>query len=150
MSPHDDMGDPHDEPRLAHEHGNLQRALLIKKLREADPRAGFVTREQFASISKHLPLEPQVPALVAFTLGWRKREVPSLQRRHLDLQTGTLRLDPGKTKNREGQVAYLPGELKAAVAAQVDRVKEMERKAERIIGWLFPHLEGLEGQLDAA
>jgi len=24
----------------------------------------------------------------------------------------------------------------------VDRVKELERKAKRIIGWLFPHLEG--------
>ena len=127
---------------LAHEHGKLQRVPVIKKLREADPRAGFETHEQFASILKHLPLELQAPSLVAFTLGWRKREVLALQRRQLDLQAGTLRLDHGKTKNREGRVAHFTPELKAALAAQVERLKELERKAGRIIAWIFPHLEG--------
>jgi integrase len=127
---------------LAYEHGKLQRVPVVKKLREADPRAGFVTREQFAGISKHLPVELQAPSLVAFTLGWRKREVLNLQRRQLDLQAGTLRLDPGKTKNWEGRVAHLTPELKAALVAQVERVKELERKAGRIVAWLFPHLEG--------
>ncbi len=127
---------------LASEHGKLQRVPVLKKLREADPRAGFVTRAQFTSISKHLPLELQIPALVGFTLGWRKREVQGLQRRQLDLQASTLRLDPRKTKNREGRVAHLPAELKAALGAQVERVKELDHKAGRILPWLFPHLEG--------
>jgi len=52
-----------------------------------------------------LPLELQVAALVGYILGWRKREVLDLERRQLDLSTGTLRLDPGATKNREGRVA---------------------------------------------
>src|SRR5437763_6356691 len=46
--------------RLAYEHGRLQRLPVVKKLREADPRAGFVTREQFTSIRRHLPEELQV------------------------------------------------------------------------------------------
>ena len=41
------------------------------EFRESDLRAGFVTREQFASIRKHLPEELQVALTVAFTFGWR-------------------------------------------------------------------------------
>ena len=37
---------------------------------------------------------------------------------------------------------YLAGELKALLAAQVDRVKALEKKLERIIPFLFPHLDG--------
>jgi integrase len=127
---------------LAHEHNKLVRVPVIKKLREADPRAGFVDDAEFGAITKHLPVELAAGALVAFQLGWRKREVFGLQLRQLDLDVGTLRLDPGETKNREGRVAYLTPGLKAALAAQVGRVKALEHRLGRIIPWLFPHLEG--------
>jgi integrase len=127
--------------RLAFEHGKLQRQPIVKKLREADPRAGFVTREQFASIRKHLPEELQVAMTVAYTFGWRKREVLDLKRHHYNDQDGTLRLDPGTTKNREGRVVRLTPELRAMLNGQVARVRGLERKAERVIPWLFPHLD---------
>lgn len=127
--------------RLAYEHGKLQRVPVVKKLREADPRAGFVTREQFATVSRHLPEELRTAALVAFTFGWRKQEVLGLQLRHLDLAAGTLRLDPGKTKNREGRVVHLTPELRGALSAQVARVRALEKTSGRIVPWLFPHLE---------
>jgi integrase len=127
---------------LAVEHGKLLRTFVVKKLREADPRAGFVTREQFDAIAGKLTLELQVAAFVGYILGWRKREVLDLPRRNLDLSAGTLRLDPGTTKNREGRVAYLTPELHAALVAQVERVKALEKKIGRIIPWLFPHLDG--------
>jgi hypothetical protein len=60
---------------------------------------------------------------IEYTYGWRnKSEVISLERRHLDLGAGTLRLDPGMTKNGDGRVVYLTGELKALLGAQVERV----------------------------
>src|SRR5205823_13877762 len=120
-------------------HGKLHRVSTIKKLRESDPRSGFVTDEQFLAIFRRLPLELQVAAMVAFTLGWRKREVLKLQLRQLDLDAETLRLDPGTTKNREGRIAYLTPELRTNLTAQVARVKAQERKLGRIIPWLFPH-----------
>jgi len=119
----------------------------VKKLREADPRAGFVTREQFASVRKHLPEELRVAATVACTFGWRKREVLDLQKGQYSAQDGTLRLDPGTTKNREGRVVRLTPELRVMLDAQVERVRGLGRRAEQVIRWLFPHLEGaLAGQ----
>jgi integrase len=59
-----------------------------------------------------------------------------------ELEAGTLRLDPGKTKNDQGRVVYFPADLKRLVAAQVERVRAMERKTGRIIPYLFPHLRG--------
>lgn len=87
-------------------------------------------------------MELRAPALVAFILGWRKQEVLGLTKKQLDLDAGTLRLEPGKTKNREenreGRVAPLTPELRAALVAQAARVRALGR----ITPWLFPHLEG--------
>lgn len=41
----------------------------------------------------------------------------------LDLEAGTLRLNPGTTKNDDGRLVYPTPELKAMMAAQVARVK---------------------------
>jgi integrase len=69
-------------------------------------------------------------------------EVLALERRHLDLEAGTLRLDPGTTKNDDGRVVYLPPECKRLLAAQLERVHQVERRLGRIIPYLFPHLRG--------
>ena len=58
------------------------------------------------------------------------------------MEAGTLRLEPGTTKNDDGRVVYLTPELKALLAAQVERVRALERGMGRIIPSLFPHLEG--------
>jgi len=86
----------------------------------------------------------QVAASIAYTFGWRTQsEVLTLERRQVDLEAGTLRLDPGTTKNDDGRLVYMPPDLKRLVAAQVDRVRILERKVGRVIPFLFPHLHGL-------
>jgi integrase len=69
-------------------------------------------------------------------------EVLSLERRHLDLTAGTLRLDPGSTKNGEGRVVYLTPDLKATLAAQPGRVETLQKRLGRIVPCLFPYLTG--------
>jgi len=44
-------------------------------------------------------------------------EVLTLERRQLDLDAGTLRLDSGMTKNDDGRLVYLTPELKALLSA---------------------------------
>jgi integrase len=129
--------------RLAYENGKLVRMPIIRKLKEAAPRQGFFERHQYEAVRRHLPAELQAAAAIAYTYGWRNRsEVLSLERRHLDLGAGTLRLDPGMTKNGEGRVVYLTAELRTVLGAQLERVDTLQKKLGRVIPYLFPHLSG--------
>jgi integrase len=89
-----------------------------------------------------------VAVAIEYLFGWRcQSEVLTLERRQLDLAAGTLRLDPGTTKNDAGRVVYLPSDLHASLTAHVDRVRDLERRLGRIIPHLFPHFHGpLTGQ----
>jgi integrase len=77
---------------------------------------------------------------IAYTFGWRMQsEVLALETRQLDLAAGTIRLDPGSTKNDEGRVVYLTPELAALLAAHGERVVALSRDLGRVVPWLFPH-----------
>jgi hypothetical protein len=93
--------------RLAYEHGKLMRPPVIRKLKEASPRAGFFERAPYEAVRRRLKPDLQVAVTIAYTYGWRVQEILGLERRQLDLERGTLRLDPGTTKNDESRVVYL-------------------------------------------
>jgi len=57
-----------------------------------------------------------------------ERQKSSLGLRQLDLNAGTLRVEPGTTKKDEVRVAYLTPELKLLLTAQVERVRMLERQ----------------------
>jgi len=127
--------------RLAYENRKLLRMPVIRKLKEAAPRQGFFEREHFLAVRQHLPEDLQVAATIAYTFGWRTQsEVLTLERRQLDLKAGTLRLDPGTTKNDDGRVVYLTPELKALLANQLERVEQLAKQTGKIIPYVFPHL----------
>src|SRR5215475_11886740 len=129
--------------RLALENGQVTRVPVIRKLKEAAPRQGFFEREQFAAVRKHLPDDLQVAATVAYTYGWRTQsEVLTLERRQLDLEAETLRLDPGTTKNDDGRLVYLTPELKALLVNQLERVEQLAKQTGKIIPYVFPHRAG--------
>jgi integrase len=85
-------------------------------------------------------LRPDLQVAVAY--GWRVQEILGLERPQLDLEAGTLRLDPGTTKNGEGREVYLTPELGRLLGEQLERVRTIERKTGRIIPYLFPYLSG--------
>jgi integrase len=128
---------------FAYEHGKVLRLPVVHKLKEPAPRQGFFEREEFQAVRRRLREDLQVAVTIAFTYGWRMQsEVLKLGLRHVDLEAGTLRLDPGMTKNDDGRVVYLTPELKALLTAQVERVRGLERQRGSIIPHLFPHLRG--------
>jgi integrase len=129
--------------RLAYENGKLLRLPIVHKPKEAAPRQGFFEPAQFEAVRRRLPEDLQVAVSIAYAFGWRTQsEVMTLGRRQVDLDAGTLRLDPGTTKNDDGRVVYMPPDLKRLVAAQVDRVRALERRLGRVIPFLFPRLRG--------
>ena len=129
--------------RLAYETSKLVRIPVIRKLKENAPRQGFFEREQFEAVRRRLRPDLQTASAIAYTYGWRMQsEVLALERRQVDLQSGTLRLDPGTTKNNEGRVVFLTPELKALLAVQLERVERVSKQNRLIIPYLFPHLTG--------
>ncbi len=126
--------------RLGAEHGKVARVPIVHKPKEAAPRAGFFEADAFTAVRAQLPADLQLAVTIAYTYGWRMQdEVLTLERRQVDLAEGTLRLDPGATKNDDGRVIYLTPELAAMLPAHLDRVHALARDLGCVIPWLFPH-----------
>ena len=129
--------------KLAYENNKLMRLPIIHKLAANPPRQGFFELDQFEAVRRLLHPEQQLAVSIAHAYGWRMQsEVLTLERRQLDLEAGALRLEPGTTKNDDGHAVYLTPELKGLLAAQVERVRGLERGTGQIIPCLFPHLRG--------
>jgi len=94
--------------RLGADDGLVARVPKIRLLREASARAGFVDEAQYRALAKKLRRDLAVVIAIGYNFGWRiKSEVLTLEKRQVDMERGTLRLEAGTTKNKEGRVVYL-------------------------------------------
>jgi integrase len=88
---------------------------------------------------RELPDDLALVARIAYVYGWRLTdEVLPLTRSQVDLEAGTLRLEPGSTKNGDGRIIYLTPELKAGLADQLSRVRTLELELSQVIPYVFP------------
>jgi len=124
---------------LGFEHGKVMRRPIIHHLKEAAPRQ---EEADFRAVRAHLPEDLRVAVTIMYTFGWRLDEVMGLRLAQVDLGAGTLRLEPGTTKNREGRVVYLTPELELLLREQIDRVITLSRTTRQLCPWLFTHLNG--------
>lgn len=125
---------------LAVKAGKLMGRPHIPMLQEHNVRTGFFEREQFDAVHKRVPASLQPVLTFAYFTGWRiPSEVLTLQWSQVDLTTGTVRLEPGSTKNDEGRVFYVGDipELRDALKAQRTRTEELQRKLGKIIPHVF-------------
>jgi len=82
----------------------------IPKLSENNRRTGFVDnveRVRLAAACAKEGLWMRAWFECAVTLGWRVSELLNLRVKQVDLSEGSLRLNPGETKNGEGRLAFL-------------------------------------------
>jgi integrase len=128
--------------RLAYEHGKLLRLPVIRKLKEASPRAGFCELDVFMALRKRLPEPHGLAVAICYTLAWRRAEVFGLEWRHVDLERGVLRLDAERSKTDEGREAVLPPPLLAELRAHRTKIEALQRKLERVIPQVFVRLRG--------
>ncbi len=126
--------------RLGYERNKVARIPIIHMLKESEPRKGFFERDAFDAVRKQLRPDLRVAVTIAYTLGWRlQSEVLTLALSQVNLEAGTLQLDPGTTKNDDGRIVYLTPELQRLIAEQIERVKDLSRKLERLVPYLFLH-----------
>jgi integrase len=104
--------------RLAQQAGTLFALPHVPMLAEHNVRTGFFERADFEAVRSELPAHLRPLVTVAYLTGWRvPSEVLPLEWRHVDRTAGTIRLEPGTTKNDRGRVfpyAVLP-ELRALI-----------------------------------
>lgn len=83
-----------------------------KRLRESDPRSGWLTDEQYDRLHKAASL-PWLKAMlaIAFNFGLRKAELLRMRVRDIDMKERTIRLLPGTTKNDKGRSIKMTDEV---------------------------------------
>jgi len=112
-------------------------------------RKGFFEAEQYRAVLNQLPEYLRPVVTTAYVTDCRvASELLTRQWKHVDLNAGWLRLDPGETKNGEGRNFPLTPDLRAALEAQRERVLQIQRLAGQIIPWVFVHPFG-EGRAAA-
>ncbi len=87
----------------------------IAMLREDNRRTGFLESKQhdaLATATAKVGLWLRAMFETAYTFGWRKSELLALKVSQVNLSAGTIRLEPGTTKNREGREVTMTLPLK--------------------------------------
>jgi len=106
-------------------------------------RTGFFEPGQYSTVLQHLPDYLRLVAETAYITGWRtKSELLTRQWRHIDLENGWMRLEPGEGKTKEPRAFPLTAELVAILARQRERVRAIERSTGTIIPWVLVHNNG--------
>jgi len=123
---------------LAIEAEKLYRRPHVPRLEEASPRVGFFEPDAFAAVVKRLPDYLRSPMTFAYLTGWRCRsEILPLPWRNLDFDAGTIRLDVGNTKNKDGRVNYMTRALRALLEEQRQTTMALQRESKQLIPLVF-------------
>src|SRR5262245_14642563 len=78
--------------------------LEMPGLEVRNVRQGFFEETDLRRVLDHLPAHLRPLVLFAFHTGWRKSECLGLRWKDVNLAAGTVRLEPGTTKNGQGRV----------------------------------------------
>jgi integrase len=127
---------------LAIEAEKLTRRPHVPRLEEASPRAGFFEPDAFQAVATHLLDYLRPPMTFAYLTGWRCRsEILPLTWRNVDFEVGTIRLDVGTTKNKDGRLIYMTAPLRRLLEEQRQRTLAVQRETGRLIPLVF-HNQG--------
>jgi integrase len=98
----------------------IQKVPSFPHLKEAAPRSGFVEEgdyQKLAACSQELWLRALLAT--AYTFGFRKEELLSLEVSQVDLAARTIRLNPGETKSEEGRTIAMTADVFTLLSACV-------------------------------
>jgi len=96
---------------LAVQAGKLSAKPYIPTLEENNARQGFLDHASFLALREALPGYLKDPITFLYLSGWRVSEMRSLEWRDVDLAGKVVRLRPEISKNKDGRLLPLNGEL---------------------------------------
>ncbi|MGH7837102.1 MAG: tyrosine-type recombinase/integrase, partial [Candidatus Binataceae bacterium] len=96
---------------LAVQDGRLSLAPHIPSLTEGNAREGFLDHSAFVALRENLPNYLNDPVTFLYLSGWRVGEMRALEWRDIDLAGKVVRLRPAISKNKDGRLLPLSGEL---------------------------------------
>jgi integrase len=109
--------------------GEIEKVPAFPQLVVDNARTGFFEEGEYRVLLKHLPSDLQPVVTFAYWTGWRIRsEVLTLRWSQVDLRAGTVRLEPGTTKNKEGRTFPFDAvpELATVIRQQWRKAKDLE------------------------
>jgi integrase len=90
------------------------------RLKEAPPRQGFFEYAEYKAMREALPEEIKPVLAFAYFTGCRRGEILKLKWTQVDFEERLVRLNPGETKNKEGRVIPLIGDVPEMLRMQKD------------------------------
>lgn len=99
----------------------IHRKPYIPTLTENNVRKVFFEYAEFVSLRNAIAEDLKPLLTFAYYVGWRTGEIIRLQWNQVDLECRTVRLEPSMTKNKEGRVIVLDGELLQVIEAQWEK-----------------------------
>ena len=126
---------------LAVQGEKILRKPYIPMLAEHNIRTGFLGEIEYLALREALPAPLNHMLAFAYVYGWRKQEILGLTWARVDLRAGTVRLDPGTTKNREGRTVVLTEDLRALLGRLWEATRRLATERGTAIPWVF-HRDG--------
>jgi len=119
--------------------GKVSHRPYLPSIEVRNTRSGFFEEAELQAVLEQLPAD--LRALIEFlhSTGWRLGEAKQLTWRQVDFGAGTVRLEPGATKNDEGRTfpfGVLP-RLAELLRSQREHTSALEREQGRLIPWVF-------------
>lgn len=107
--------------KLAVESGRPRFAPHVPMLEENNAGQGFVDHGVFLKVRERLPAYLKDPITFLYLSGWRLGEMRTLEWRDVDLAGRVVRLRPEISKNKDGRVLPLSGDLLTIVERAKDQ-----------------------------
>jgi integrase len=124
--------------RLAQLAGRVAFRPEISMLPEDNRRRDFFEADEYQAVLDNLPEYLRPVIQTAYITGWRiNSEILTRQKRHVDLDSGCLRLEPSETDDERGRSFPLTAELREVLTRRLEKTARLEEKVGSIIPWLF-------------